>query len=142
MKINVYFEIDESLITFDYKTIIKTLEKSFKNKFKTKGKASLIFVNNERIHEINKQYRSIDRPTDIISFEEHDEKGYIGEMFISIDKLYEQASLYGHTNEREMAFLLCHGLLHLHGYDHMTLEDEKIMFALQDEILDKTIYKR
>ena len=56
--------------------------------------------------------------------------------------IYEKAKEYQHSNEREFAFLLCHGLLHLHGYDHMNEKDEKIMFELQDELLDQTDYKR
>ena len=108
---------------------------------------SVTLVDNDYIHEINRQYRHIDRPTDVISFEsEYDEfeedDGYIGDIFICIDKVYEQALSYGHSNEREFAFLLCHGILHLHGYDHMEEDEEKVMFEKQDEILNQLNYKR
>ncbi len=110
-------------------------------------------VDNETIHTINRDYRHIDRHTDVISFAFDDEvEGEIkikdtkiphmlGEIFISVDCAKEQALEYGHSLEREMKFLFCHGLLHLCGYDHMTPEDEKVMFTLQDEIIGKKEYK-
>jgi len=149
MEIEVYVNIDEQLIRFDYQTIVHTLAEAIENKFKDNKSCSLIIVDNEEIHKINKEYRHIDRPTDVISFEEKDnevdgeeDNEYLGDIFISIDKVYEQALAYGHSSEREFAFLLCHGLLHIRGYDHMNENDEKIMFAMQDEILNTTIYKR
>ena len=99
---------------------------------------------NKFIHEINKTYRNVDRPTDVISFAFFDDKeekalpdipSSLGEIIISYEKAEEQAVLYGHTVKREMSFLFVHGLLHLLGYDHMKKEDEKIMFGLQNEIL-------
>lgn len=110
---------------------------------------SVTFVNNEFIHQINREYRQIDRPTDVISFafldnEEDREQqlhGHgivcLGDIYISVDKAKSQAEEYGHSLKRELSFLFVHGLLHLLGYDHMTPEDEKVMFALQDEILPK-----
>ena len=149
MTIEVYLNVDESIISFDYKKIVKTLEEAIENKFHDNKSCSLIIVNNEEIHKINREYRGIDRPTDVISFEEKDndyelesDNDYLGDIFISIDKVYEQAKMYEHSVDREMAFLLCHGLLHIRGYDHMNEKDERIMFDLQDEILNKTIYKR
>lgn len=102
-------------------------------------------VDNRFIHQINKEYRGVDRPTDVISFaflDDEDEKMIVGQkqislgtILISFEKAEEQAKEYGHSLKREMSFLFVHGLLHLLGYDHMTKEDEKIMFTLQDEIL-------
>ena len=101
-------------------------------------------VDNERIHEINKTYRGIDRPTDVISFAFYDDEeetinedapNSLGSIIISYQKAEEQAKDYGHSLNREMSFLFVHGLLHLLGYDHMKKEDEEIMFALQDKIL-------
>ena len=104
---------------------------------------SVIIVDNKRIHEINKEYRGIDRPTDVISFAledneeiEFDHYRVLGDIYISIDKVREQASEYGHSEKRELAFLTVHGFLHLLGYDHMEPEDEKVMFARQEEILN------
>ena len=104
---------------------------------------SVIIVDNKRIHEINKLYRNIDRPTDVISFALEDYKDVefdnyrpLGDIYISIDKVKEQANEYGHSELREVAFLTVHGFLHLLGYDHMKKEDEEIMFARQELILD------
>ena len=104
---------------------------------------SITIIDNERIHEINRDYRGIDRPTDVISFAFMDEDinpenglTNLGEIYISIEKAHEQAEEYGHSFERELCFLLVHGLLHLLGYDHMEKEDEIEMFSLQDEILE------
>ena len=105
---------------------------------------SLSFVDNKEIHELNKEYRGIDRPTDVISFALEDYKDIkyendyrvLGDIYISIDKVKEQAKEYGHSEKRELAFLAVHGLLHLLGYDHMEKEDEKVMFSRQELILD------
>lgn len=99
-------------------------------------------ISREKIQEINKDYRNIDRVTDVISFAFEDGQlikqspRILGEIFICIDKAQEQAEAYGHSFLREVSFLFVHGLLHLLGYDHMKEEDEKVMFSLQDEILD------
>ena len=109
---------------------------------------SVSLVDNEFIHKMNREYRWIDRPTDVISFafldNEDREALYkskepvcLGDIYISVDKAKEQATEYGHSLKRELSFLFVHGLLHLLGYDHMTEEDEKVMFRLQDEILPK-----
>ena len=108
---------------------------------------SVTIVDNDYIHEINKQYRHIDRPTDVISFAFLDDNPnkesllhskqivVLGDIYISYQKAEEQSKSYGHPLERELKFLFVHGLLHLLGYDHMNENDEKIMFRLQDEIL-------
>ncbi len=109
---------------------------------------SVTFVTNEAIHQINKEYRHKDAPTDVISFalEElgegetaivaDDMPRILGDVIISIDRTREQAEQFGHSFERELGFLAIHGLLHVLGYDHMVPEDEKIMFGKQDEILE------
>ena len=105
---------------------------------------NIIITDNEYIHKINKEYRGIDRPTDVISFALEDNKDFIepefrvlGDIYISLDKAKEQAELYGHSFLRELSFLTVHGLLHLLGYDHMEKEDEVEMFKKQDEILNE-----
>ncbi|MCR5333028.1 MAG: rRNA maturation RNase YbeY [Bacilli bacterium] len=101
-------------------------------------------IDNKAIHEVNRSYRGIDRPTDVISFAFFDDKeekatpgvpSSLGQILISYEKAEEQAKEYGHSLNREMSFLFVHGMLHLLGYDHMTEKDEKIMFSLQEEIL-------
>lgn len=104
---------------------------------------SCVLVNDERIHEINREYRHIDRSTDVISFAMEDNDQFyvegmprtLGDIFISVDHAKKQAEEYGHSLRREMCFLFTHGILHLLGYDHMTDEQEKEMFGLQDQIL-------
>lgn len=110
---------------------------------------SVSIVDNRYIHKINKKYRHIDRPTDVISFAFLDsENNYdkvlfspgpvvLGDIYISLEKAKEQAEEYGHSLHRELSFLFVHGLLHLLGYDHMNEKDEKEMFQLQEEILSE-----
>ncbi|MDX8364191.1 rRNA maturation RNase YbeY [Cytobacillus sp. IB215665] len=110
---------------------------------------SITFVSNKRIQEINREYRNKDQPTDVISFamEEMGEDEIeitgielpvvLGDIIISTTKAKEQAEEYGHSFERELAFLSVHGLLHLLGYDHETEEEEVIMFTKQKEILEQ-----
>ena len=104
-------------------------------------------VSLDEIHRINKEYRNIDRPTDVISFAFEDDPSYkmikktvdiprdLGEIFISCDVAKRQSEEYEHSLEREMAFLFVHGLLHLLGYDHIEKEDEEIMFKIQNEVM-------
>jgi probable rRNA maturation factor len=113
------------------------------------SEVSVTFVSNERIWEINREYRDKDAPTDVISFamEElgegeinlvgEDLPRVLGDIIISIEKTKEQAIEYGHPFMRELGFLAVHGFLHLLGYDHMTELEEKEMFTLQKEILDE-----
>lgn len=124
---------------------------------------SITVVDDAKIHEINREYRSIDRPTDVISFaiEDNDDEfevffdedffdeenemaipRLLGDIFISIDKAIEQADEFGHSFERELGFLTVHGFLHLNGYDHQTEEEEKEMFDLQEVILKENGLER
>lgn len=112
---------------------------------------SITIVNNQKIQKINREYRSIDRATDVISFAmednveeemaiffEEDDLPFprlLGDIFISIDQAIEQAAQYGHSLERELGFLVVHGFLHLNGFDHQTPAEEKEMFGLQEKIL-------
>lgn len=138
------FEItDEFGVDFDYSylddVINKTLElEKVKNAF-----FDIIFIDDERMHEMNKEYRGIDRTTDVLSFALEDNDTFkpeireLGDIFVSIPKMKAQAIEYGHSEKRELSFLVCHGLLHLLGYDHTrSEEEEKIQFGKQDEILN------
>lgn len=114
-----------------------------------KTELSLSFVDIEEIQSLNKEYRGIDRPTDVISFALNDEVeneleiiggddiNYIGDIIICIDIAKEQAEEYNHSFERELGFLTVHGFLHLLGYDHLTEEEEKEMFSKQEDILNE-----
>lgn len=113
---------------------------------------SVSLVDNEFIHKMNRDYRHIDHPTDVISFAFLDGEDNplemlrnpispvcLGDIYISVEKAAQQANDYGHPLKRELQFLFVHGLLHLLGYDHMSSEEEKMMFALQDKILKKGV---
>ena len=136
-------EVEEEKILNNYiKYVVKKLELE-------KCEFNIIFVDNKKIHEINKQYRNVDRETDVISFAMEDEMDVLytdfrllGDIYISIDKCYSQAEEYGHSRVREICFLATHGILHLLGYDHMNDDDEKEMFGLQNELLDGYNIKR
>lgn len=110
---------------------------------------NIIIIDNEKIREINREYRNIDAETDVISFAledadniKIDDYRVLGDIYISIDKCYSQAMEYGHSRERELCFLATHGILHLLGYDHMNASDEEKMFTLQEELLDGYNIKR
>lgn len=110
---------------------------------------NVIIVDNNYIHKLNKEYRGVDRPTDVISFALEDNGSMetefgrvLGDIYISIDKAREQAKEYGHSLKRELSFLSIHGFLHLLGYDHMNPEEEKEMFEIQELILNEYGIKR
>ena len=141
MKINFYNEIDENL--WKYIRLIKRIFRPFN----VKKKFNLVFVSEETIQELNKQYRNIDKVTDVISFANCDDPTStdyhsLGEIFICVNRAKEQAKEYKHSLSRELAFLAVHGYLHLCGFDHMTKEDEEVMFKIQDYILDNAGVKR
>lgn len=108
---------------------------------------AIIICDDKKIHEINKEYRGVDKVTDVISFAYQDDvEGelkiinnvtpvILGDIYISYDTMKRQAKNYGHSEKRELYFLTVHGLLHLLGYDHMNEIDEQIMFKKQDEVL-------
>lgn len=129
-------------------TIAAAIEGALKNRGRA-GSVAVRVVDDETIHEINREYRGVDRPTDVISFpaEEGEEilappDGFIGDIVISYPRAEEQSAEYGHSVRRELSFLAVHGTLHLLGYDHMKEEEAGEMFALQDEILDEMGIKR
>ena len=152
MEISVINQSEEkqwSRFRKDFSIIAKRTEEILK--LEKEYSASVIFVNLEEIHEINKTYRGIDRPTDVISFalmdseddyEMMEDDNELGDIFINVEAIRNQAKEYGHSLRREVCFLFTHGLLHLLGYDHMVEDEEKEMFALQDVILDEIVPKK
>ena len=152
MKLKVYFSNAQKAIKITPE-IKKLLRKAIKTaleyeNFGRDAEVSLSFVTNDEIHELNRDYRGIDRPTDVLSFpmidgdaDEGDidicaDSVVLGDIIISAEKAVEQAASYGHSIERELAFLAVHSTLHLLGYDHETSpEDEKDMFDRQEKIL-------
>ena len=150
----------EVLFDFDYKELAQMvidfcLEHE---KFEYAVEVNLTLTNNEGIHMINKEYRQIDRPTDVLSFpllsydkpgdfsflEDENEDNFnpdtgevmLGDIIISVEKVFEQANEYGHSPRREFAFLITHSMLHLFGYDHMEPDEAAVMEAKQRAILE------
>jgi probable rRNA maturation factor len=139
------------------KKLNELMEKAIKacldvENFSIPCEVNVMLVDNDRIKQINSEYRNMDKPTDVLSFPivdmyegkiNSDEGDYnldddvmiLGDIIISLEKAKEQSVEYGHSFERELAFLLTHGVFHLLGYDHDTEEREKIMFQKQDAVL-------
>ena len=133
----------------EIETIKKVLEIGIKHEHLDNVLFNVIFVDNEYIHKLNKEYRKIDRETDVITFAledfediKYDDFRLLGDIYISIPKAHSQALEYGHSFLREICFLSVHGFLHLLGYDHMNKEDEKEMFSRQELILDEAGIKK
>ncbi|MNB87833.1 Endoribonuclease YbeY [compost metagenome] len=144
-------EIGELLISL----LEQILEKAGKLEGVDDGEVDLTFVDNERIHELNREYRGIDRPTDVLSFalnesgEDEPEIVYevedssedipdmLGDIIISVTRAKEQAEEYGHSLERELGFLFVHGFLHLLGYDHQDEASEAEMMGKQEQVLSQ-----
>ena len=137
------YEIVDNNLYKDYDYLNDVIKTTLEHENAVDAYLSVIFVDNDEIQEINRTYRNIDRVTDVISFalEDNDEKlvgdRILGDIYLCIPRMKEQAKEYNHSEKRELSFLVCHGLLHLLGYDHVNnKEEEKVMFNLQDEILD------
>ena len=128
----------------ELETVEKVLYSALEKEHMENTSFNLIIVDNNYIHELNKNYRHIDRETDVITFALEDEDTVIipdeermlGDVYISLDKAMAQADEYGHSFLREICFLAVHGFYHLLGYDHMTEDDEKVMFTKQEEVLN------
>jgi len=139
---NNYSIIDNDLYK-DYDYLDNVIKETLDSEKVSNALFSIIFVGLDEIHKLNKEYRGIDRPTDVISFALEDSKDcltnirVLGDIYVCIPKMIEQAKEYGHSETRELSFLVCHGLLHLLGYDHIEKEDEVIMFNKQDKILER-----
>lgn len=136
-------------ITKDLRNIVKKccIGTLYSEGYKGDFEVAVTFTDNAKIHEMNLMHREIDHPTDVLSFPLMDDSGFpenpetdckmLGDIVISVEKAIEQAEEFGHSFEREIAFLTVHSMLHLLGYDHVTSEeDEKEMFTKQDLILE------
>ena len=140
--IEIFVQVDEEIKELE--TVEKVLYKALEIEKLENTSFNLIIVDNKYIHELNKTYRHIDRETDVITFALEDEdtlvlpsdERILGDIYISIDKARAQAKEYNHSLLRELSFLAVHGFYHLLGYDHATKEEEKIMFAKQEEVLN------
>lgn len=142
-KIEIFKQVNKEIKELEI--VEKVLYSAIKKENLDNINFNVIIVNNEYIHELNKNYRNIDRETDVITFALEDENSIIlpsdervlGDIYISIDKAISQAKEYNHSLLRELSFLAVHGFYHLLGYDHVTKEEEKIMFKKQEEVLEE-----
>lgn len=134
LQVDYIYETDFTLSEIEQKRLEQLLQMAATMEGRASGELSLTFCDNNRIQEMNRTFRGIDRATDVLSFPMDDED-LLGDIVISIPIAQEQANEYGHSFERELFFLVLHGFLHLLGYDHKTEEEEKVMFAKQEHIL-------
>lgn len=137
------FEIVDNGLYSNYDYLTDVINKTLEHENALNSSFSIIFVRDDEIREINNNYRGIDKVTDVISFAFEDNnmikmpERILGEIYISIPRMKMQAREYNHSEKRELSFLVCHGLLHLLGYDHTKSKEEEIrQFSLQDLILD------
>ena len=165
MTVNIDYESEDRL-DLPYETIIQEIveEAVDYEDCPYEAEVNVLLTDNEGIRQINRQYRQIDSPTDVLSFPMADydepadfdrleEQGsdyfnpetgelLLGDIVISVDKVKEQARKYCHSESRELAFLVAHSMLHLFGYDHMEDEERKVMEGKQEEILERKGYRR
>ena len=152
MKLKIYFEDhqDKQVVTYSMKMLVRRAVEetlAYEN-IEDDCEVSVTFCDNEEIRELNRRFRNIDRATDVLSFPLFDDDGMdahveeldcmLGDVVLSLERALEQAVEYGHTFEREVAFLTVHSVLHLLGYDHETSEeDETDMRRRQTEIMER-----
>ena len=142
-KVEIFNQTEEDIE--ELKRVEEVLEYALKKEKLDNTSFNVIIVNNDFIHDLNKNYRGIDRVTDVITFALEDDDSLVvgsderilGDIYISLDKARSQALEYGHSLKRELTFLAIHGFYHLLGYDHMTEEEEKIMFSKQERVLSE-----
>lgn len=164
MTFNIEYETDK-LLNLDYETLIKAVinEALDYEECPYEAEVNVVLTDNASIHEINREFRQIDSPTDVLSFpmleyekpsdfqameqqmDENTEDYFnpdtgelmLGDIVISVEKVMEQAEKFGHSKERELAFLVAHSMMHLFGYDHMTDEEAVVMEKKQNEVLNR-----
>ena len=151
----------ECNFNFDYEKVAEAVVSASleQESFPYEAEGNLTLTDNEGIHAINKEYRQIDRPTDVLSFpmlsyetpgdfsflSDENEDDFnpdtgellLGDIVLCVQKIKEQADKYGHSEKRELAFLTAHSMMHLFGYDHMTPEESAVMEAKQNEVLER-----
>ena len=152
VEVDITYDIEKIDNFFDEPKINEFVSYILKNEYKEEyGKndyyLSLLIADNKIIKQINKEYRNKDTETDVISFAYNETENIgglnvLGDIIISLEKVKNQSKEYGHSEEREFYYVLCHGMLHLLGYDHIEEEDKKIMRKREEEILEKFNYTR
>ena len=152
LSIDITYDIEQIDNFFDEEKIKEfvsyILKDEYKEEFdKNEYYLSLLITTHAQIQEINREYRQKDTPTDVISFAYNETENFgamnmLGDIVISIERVKEQSSEYRHSDEREFYYVLCHGMLHLLGYDHIEEKDKVVMRRREEEILSKFNYCR
>ena len=152
VEVDITYDIEKIYNFFDEPKINEFVSYILKNEYKEEFDKneyylSLLITTNDEIQKINREYRQKDTPTDVISFAYNETENFgavnmLGDIVISIERVKEQSSEYGHSDEREFYYVLCHGMLHLLGYDHIEEEDKVVMRRREEEILSKFNYNR
>ena len=152
VEIDITYDIEKIDNFFDEPKINEFVSYILKNEYKEEFDKneyylSLLITTNDEIQKINREYRQKDTPTDVISFAYNETENFgvvnmLGDIVISIERVKEQSSEYRHSDEREFYYVLCHGMLHLLGYDHIEEEDKVVMRRREEEILSKFNYNR
>lgn len=138
MRINIVNYFDDK----DYNSVINQVITTALNLLQMpKKEINIILVDNKQIQDLNRQYRDKDVPTDVLTFPDGNYNN-LGDIFVNIDRCEEQRIEYGHSFDRELGFLVVHGLLHTIGYDHQSKEQEDEMTAIQETILRKAKLNR
>lgn len=140
--VEIFNQTDREITELE--TVEKVLKTAIEKEKLENVEFNVIIVDNEYIHNLNRDYRGIDRETDVITFALEDDKTMpdpegkviLGDIYISLDKAKSQSKEYGHSLLRELSFLAVHGFYHLLGYDHQTKEEEEVMFKKQEEVLE------
>jgi probable rRNA maturation factor len=137
----IHYQISEEFTEiFNAESVRIFAEKTLDYMGSSSSTVSVVIENNAAIQVLNRDYRHIDAPTDVLSFaydmiDPETSNRYLGDIIISGDKVIEQANQAGHSRDKELCILIIHGILHLHGFDHETEEDEAAMFPLQEKII-------
>ncbi|WP_068268009.1 rRNA maturation RNase YbeY [Caviibacter abscessus] len=151
VEIDITYDINEVEEYFEEEKIKEYIEYILKNEKENFNEkdfyVSFMVTNNKVIHEINKEYRGMDKPTDVISFAYNETENIgpveiIGDIIISIDKVKEQAKEFGHSDKREFYYLLTHGMLHILGHDHIEDDEKAVMREKEERYLSAYEYKR
>ena len=152
VEVDITYDIEKIDNFFDEPKINEFVSYILKNEYKEEFDKneyylSLLITTNDEIQKINREYRQKDTPTDVISFAYNETENFgvvnmLGDIVISIERVKEQSSEYRHSDEREFYYVLCHGMLHLLGYDHIEEEDKVVMRRREEEILSKFNYNR
>ncbi|MGL1933538.1 MAG: rRNA maturation RNase YbeY [Fibrobacterales bacterium] len=134
----VFFDTEEP-VKIPYLDSLKDLSTRILTAESKKGAVNIVFTNDPPVRALNKEYRGLDKTTDVLSFE-WNEPDILGEIYISVDQVKKQAPEYDNTFYQEMKRVLVHGVLHLCGYDHLTVKERKIMRNSEEHYLSKKIY--